>query len=1461
LRTLFSRTATLCLGSWAFLCAPSFGLITNAACRLRVAAFSPSRFESEFRDPRLRHLFDRILAPVLHEGNRFHSPFIQIRGSARQQVLTLQTPQGHYPLFLSDNDQFLYPKYGGLPELTLNGDGHLAGQLVLPSDPARWEVGRLQGLFRSLMRGDPYVHPQQRDPSWPDDRASTLSFPQQSAIDQLLDMESWATGSNFKRGLFMAVGMGKTVVSAHYVERVWKMLHKRKMPGWKKFPHVLFALQNGFVLDRAADTYARELGFSHFEKIYDEQSRVRSISPSTQMLLISRTSYLNRLEMVHRWLREDSDQPVVIVLDEAQHTGKDAGEFAQILADLQTLLADPRYGHRIRVVLLSATLWHRDRHIITDYLQGNLAAPLLTDEALALLRRGWFLPECSRNQYYAGIEQGYLSNLDKLTLVSHLRNGESVSDRLNDVFAGPSQMAFSLRVVKEVADRIREERVPGVTDRGLIYAPSIDQADDYARELSRELGAEVRSLHSGSQDREAIFRWFNTHNGKPKYLVTVDLFNEGIDIPEINLIILLRPYSGNQAGFGVLMHHFGRPDRTWAGKPGFRGIDFTVYSSNLADGLSRISREPLPQHLGGKPPRGALTFNGKEIAAEQITEELQMFPGEATFSLRHPLYDHDIFTTETLPIVADIVRQLGFSTHKTEYLLPQLAVRLAERLPEPQNDAKFLKFLQDRAAWNWQKTDGAMIFGSGLKVPSQNLFRLLSALATRLKMTPQGRDLPVERLHQPDVMADFLHRLLPDRKSLLEIDKVRVFLDPEIGAFAVVAEEADFHGYTDILSNHQSVRDLMVRAARSPVLPQSAIRDQLIYDLQHRWGWTEQDARLASMRRGELPQGPLSPPQIVSLYGRNFQHLYRALYALAYLYQASGGVDIDPEKIHLRSETKKLMQVLFPDVLRSDLKEARLAQFADQKSGGLRVLVERMDILQLTAWQTNYGPRGAVLKLLDRLDVGESAELEREKVRLKKILSAKTYGWEPDDGNRISKDPNCPAAKRAFRALEAVARLYQQTEAGRHFDVSSFYSRLELNSLVDNVTVGFALGDLSTAQWETFKDEEQGALFYMQQTARHLGITEWSQNTAPRELLEHLAQSPLLKSQPVSSPRYFQDPLLWKWTVNDGQRAFVSYAAAVRVYRPLYALARYCQQTQEGRDLRPELIHTRVEMEKLVRLLAPNIARAPLSRQQISRFVDPSTGALSALRERSTLFGVNSFTINFGARELALGILNSVKVTARSSLAQEKGEIKRRQLSLPWTANDGGQILAKAPGASERFFGSIEQSVGLFSRAHPEITIPWDQLLDRAETGKVLDLIAFGIALPEVHEGLLAEWRDPTTGGAVFFQEAAVAAGITRYGNDEGPQRYLRQLFSLGKFGSAESRRFKAWIFDKDLWDWQPNEGTLMQRPHYPAHFRLYRGIYLLAYATQLEYPELNLRLDKIHTRRELARLIRFLQN
>ncbi|GFZ27763.1 DUF3427 domain-containing protein [Lactobacillus corticis] len=175
----------------------------------------------------------------------------------------------------------------------------------------------------------------------------------------------------------------------------------------------------------------------------------------------------------------------------------------------------------------------------------------------------------------------------------------------------------------------------GKRPRGLVYCSRQEEA--------RKLAAAFTQRHHPAQaltntDSEAVRQTAvaDLEQGKLEYLVTVDLFNEGIDVPSLNQVVMLRNTQSNI----VFTQQLGRGLRKYPGKEYLTVIDFIGnYKNNYLIPLALNqdnSRDRDQAERETKLPTfaGLSTINFTKVASERILGSLEKVKLDSLANLR-----------------------------------------------------------------------------------------------------------------------------------------------------------------------------------------------------------------------------------------------------------------------------------------------------------------------------------------------------------------------------------------------------------------------------------------------------------------------------------------------------------------------------------------------------------------------------------------------------------------------------------------------------------------------------------------------------------------------------------------------------------------------------------------------------------------------------------------------------------
>ena len=204
-----------------------------------------------------------------------------------------------------------------------------------------------------------------------------------------------------------------------------------------------------------------------------------------------------------------------------------------------------------------------------------------------------------------------------------------VTDLLIDDNEIDKKSDFNLLISSERVNRILEQvnfygSDNGIT-RGLIFCSRKDEAIKLST-LFNLKGFRTVALtgDSSEEDRAKAIEQLESDNLREKldYIFTVDIFNEGIDIPKINQIIMLRPTESAI----IFIQQLGRGLRKVEGKGYLTVIDFIGnYENNYLIpialyGDTSYNKDSLRKLIteGSRMISGASTINFDEITKEKI---------------------------------------------------------------------------------------------------------------------------------------------------------------------------------------------------------------------------------------------------------------------------------------------------------------------------------------------------------------------------------------------------------------------------------------------------------------------------------------------------------------------------------------------------------------------------------------------------------------------------------------------------------------------------------------------------------------------------------------------------------------------------------------------------------------------------------------------------------------------------
>jgi superfamily II DNA or RNA helicase/HKD family nuclease len=178
--------------------------------------------------------------------------------------------------------------------------------------------------------------------------------------------------------------------------------------------------------------------------------------------------------------------------------------------------------------------------------------------------------------------------------------------------------------VEHIISKIEEYGCDSGEVRGLIFCSRIEEAQELSAAFNLRGYSTLPITGGDSEDarEQAIKRLESTDEDKIDYLFTVDVFNEGVDIPQVNQVVMLRPTSSAI----IFVQQLGRGLRKATGKEYVTVIDFIGnYQNNYfiplaLYGDSSYNKDRLRRLLGSGSSLipGASSISFEKIARERI---------------------------------------------------------------------------------------------------------------------------------------------------------------------------------------------------------------------------------------------------------------------------------------------------------------------------------------------------------------------------------------------------------------------------------------------------------------------------------------------------------------------------------------------------------------------------------------------------------------------------------------------------------------------------------------------------------------------------------------------------------------------------------------------------------------------------------------------------------------------------
>lgn len=343
-------------------------------------------------------------------------------------------------------------------------------------------------------------------------------FPFQEEILDVLTAEREIQGK-YRHLVVAATGTGKTMIAAFDYSQYCRDLDHR--------PSLLFVAHRQEILQQALGTFRAVLRDQNFGDLL-----VGGREPSQYTHLFCSIQSYNLRE-----LRRVTDRYEYIVVDEFHHAA--APSYQRLLED-----EDPKI-----LLGLTATPERSDQMDVLSWFGGRASAEIRLPDAIS---RRLLCPF----QYF-GITDSV--DLDGLTW----QRGGYRADDLNRLYTGNDTRAML------ILQKVQEILISPTDTRGIGFCCSVAHADFMARYFS-DHGVPSIALSSESTPEERQSAQEKLRSKHVNFVFVVDLYNEGVDIPEADTVLFLRPTES----LTVYLQQFGRGLRLHPEKDCLTVLDF-----------------------------------------------------------------------------------------------------------------------------------------------------------------------------------------------------------------------------------------------------------------------------------------------------------------------------------------------------------------------------------------------------------------------------------------------------------------------------------------------------------------------------------------------------------------------------------------------------------------------------------------------------------------------------------------------------------------------------------------------------------------------------------------------------------------------------------------------------------------------------------------------------------------------
>ena len=545
-------------------------------------------------------------------------------------------PKG-YVFHHTDDDESLYSTYIGSSNLTVNAlnsnrewnlkvsttdNSGLAEQLTAEIDSQISESRPLTDAWLKLYEEDfnkyaPGNQPKRRQTPL----SSKTITPNAMQVEALMNLAQLRKQGESRAIIISATGTGKTYLSAFDV----RQFQPKRM---------LYIAQQEQILKKAKESYQKVLGCAD-----DELGLFSGTSKECdRRYLFATVQTMSRPEVLARFDANDFDY---ILIDEVHHAAADS--YKRII---EYFTPDFMLG-------MTATPERTDGANIFELFGNNVAYEIRLQRAL---EENMLCPF-----HYYGVHEYIQDPPDDELLGKQVKARNWTDQERNDLSQWIEKLTSPDRV-RYIIDKIQSYSEAGTSVQGLVFCSRREEAKRLSDLFNQQINQQAerpyrtKAVTGENSQAERDLAVEQLENSELDYIFTVDLFNEGVDIPHINQIVMLRQTQSSI----IFTQQLGRGLRKAEGKDSVVVIDFIGnYTNNYLipialygnTGDRDVTRKNLQRETIGV---SSISFD--KIARERVLASLDT-ADLSNMQLLSRQYQQLRYELGRIPMLMDIARR------------------------------------------------------------------------------------------------------------------------------------------------------------------------------------------------------------------------------------------------------------------------------------------------------------------------------------------------------------------------------------------------------------------------------------------------------------------------------------------------------------------------------------------------------------------------------------------------------------------------------------------------------------------------------------------------------------------------------------------------------------------------------------------------------------------------------------